>query len=512
MDKTRIPLLVAATLSLAACGGGGGGYNGFPVAVAPAPPPVSAPPPAPAPAPEEKRVQDTRTLFAPSPADAATTTFAALVADPADTAGINAATSRWQGVLGGALYRVEVPANWNGKLVMYAHGYRGEGNQLTVDNPGIRRYLIQNGYAWAASSYSKNFYDVRAGIEDTNALALAFNTIAAANNRTLAAPSKIYITGVSMGGHITAAAIEDEAFATENNKVKYNGAAPMCGVLGDTELFDYFAGAQVTAQAEAGVPKYPFINWTDISAQVVGTLFTAGFPTAPVTSTPGVGVKYQSIVKNLTGGDRPIAAVGFAYGGTFPIVMGTFGGDGTINGILNKSVIDTNRFVYTIDGDAAGSATLNSTVLKVTAVPDANRLRTDGLRWIPKTNGEFKIPVVTLHTLGDFYVPFSMEQVYQKRVAAKGNGNWLVQRAVRGASHCDFTTQEMAETFDAMIKWERDGTKPAGDDVVTPAVVAAPTYGCTYTRNTINVNDDTTASVAQLRGAIALSPGGVCPP
>src|ERR1700712_2705488 len=245
MDKTRISLLAAATLSLAACGGGGGGYNGFiPIAAAPAPAPVPAPPPppapAPAPAPEEKRVQDSRTSFAPSAADAAATTFTALVADPSDVAGVNAAPSRWQGVLGGALYRVEVPANWNGKLVMYAHGYRGEGNGLTVDNPQIRRYLIQNGYAWAASSYSKNFYDVRAGIEDTNALALGFTKIAAANNRTLAAPSKIYITGVSMGGHITAAAIEDEAFATANNKGKYNGAAPMCGVVGDTELFDYF--------------------------------------------------------------------------------------------------------------------------------------------------------------------------------------------------------------------------------------------------------------------------------
>jgi hypothetical protein len=42
-----------------------------------------------------------------------------------------------------------------------------------------------------------------------------------------------------------------------------------------------------------------------------------------------------------------------------------------------------------------------------------NRLRTDGLRWIPKANGEFRIPVVSIRTLGDLFVPFSMEQVYQ---------------------------------------------------------------------------------------------------
>src|SRR4051794_41099770 len=29
------------------------------------------------------------------------------------------------GVHNGAAYRVEVPSNWNGKLVMWAHGFRG---------------------------------------------------------------------------------------------------------------------------------------------------------------------------------------------------------------------------------------------------------------------------------------------------------------------------------------------------------------------------------------------------
>src|SRR5690606_12496878 len=122
----------------------------------------------------------------------------------------HAATRRWHGVLNGAGYRVEVPENWHGMLVMYAHGYRGEVPDLTVDNPPMRQYLLDNGYAWAASSYSSNFYDVRTGVEDTNALALAFNDIAEQNGRSLPEPDKIYITGVSMGGHIAGAAIERE--------------------------------------------------------------------------------------------------------------------------------------------------------------------------------------------------------------------------------------------------------------------------------------------------------------
>ena len=111
--------------------------------------------------------------------------------------------------------------------------------------------------------------------------------------------------------------------------------------------------------------------------------------------------------------------------------------------------------------------------------------------------------MVTIHTLGDLFVPFNMEQVYQKRVAAKGNSTWLVQRAIRGASHCDFTVAESEAAFDDMIKWERDGIKPLGDDVVTPAVVAASTYGCKFTKNTIGPDDS--ARTTLLRAGIAQS-------
>ena len=240
---------VLTLLALAACGGGGSVPN--------------------VPAPEETRPQDTR-VFIP----VVETTFTALSNSTVET-------DRWTGVLNGSAYRIEVPkTGWNGRLVMWAHGFRGTGPNLTVDNPIMRRYLLDNGYAWAASSYSKNYYDVRAGVEDTNTLALNFAAIAAAKGRPLATPSKIFITGVSMGGQITAAAIEAEAQTNANNKVKYAGAVPMCGVLGDTELFNYFAGYQVTAQQLAGVPMTSFPN-TDFATLVptIQSALWSSFPT-----------------------------------------------------------------------------------------------------------------------------------------------------------------------------------------------------------------------------------------
>jgi hypothetical protein len=94
------------------------------------------------------------------------------------------------------------------------------------------------------------------------------------------------------------------------------------------------------------------------------------------------------------------------------------------------------------------------------------------------------VPVLTLHTLGDLFVPFSMEQIYAQRVAANGRSDLLVQRAIRGVGHCDFAPAEFVQGFVDLVAWVEHGIKPEGDDVLTTAVVADPFYGCTFTTET----------------------------
>ena len=489
--SARLAALAGAML-LAGCGGSDS--------------PTAAPAPAPAPAPvaEEARPHDAR-VFTSLAADKYADYEASPAGKPSFKALTGAAgeTDRYTGTLDGAGYRLEVPKNWNGKLVVYAHGYAGQGATLAVSTPQLRRYWIDNGYAWAASSYSKNYYDVRAGVEDTNNLVLNFNKITADNGRTLAAPTKLYIVGHSMGGHITAAAIEDEASITANHKVKYQGAVPMCGVVGDTDLFNYFSAYQASAQALAGLPNYPLTSFADINALVRATHFST-FSSVPTAQ----GLKLREVVKNLTGGERPTFVEGYANTGLQNVVWGTFTGDVTIAGILTTGVGDTTRTVFQLDNSlvlSAEEASLNAMVQRVARpAADGNRLRTDGLRWIPKVNGEFKIPVVTIHTLGDLYVPFSMEQIYRNRTVAKGNGAWLVQRAIRAPSHCDFTVAEQVNAFRDMVSWVETGTKPAGDDVLTPATVANAAYGCTHTVNTGGADD--IASVVSTRTIMPTCP------
>jgi acetyl esterase/lipase len=481
---------VAGAVLLASCGGGGDD------------PPT-----------EETREQDSRT-FTVTAGAAALTTFAPLAAAAGDTLADMSTTSRWAGVLNGAAYNIEVPANWNGRLVMHAHGYVGvvlplatvsAANPTGVSPPAIRRHLINNGYAWAASSYSKNYYDVRAGVEDTNALALEFNRIANARSRPLPAPTKIFVTGHSMGGHIAAAAVEDETLRTVRNRVRYDGAVPMCGVTGDTELFDYFGGYQMAAQALAGMPRNSTARWADVSTMVRSLMWTT-FPTTGLGVPTAQGAKLREVVKNLTGGERPIFSIGYLHP-LQGIVWGTtFGGDGNINGILNRPGVDTNRFVYQLDNDPAltpEETTLNANITDMTAAPDANRLRIDGLRWIPKVNGEFQVPVVTIHTLGDMFVPFKQTQIYRERAVARGNGQWLVQRAIRAPSHCDFTVAEQVNAFTDMVSWVDTGIAPAGDDVLTPATVADPNYGCAHTTTpVVGVDSGGATGVIATRAAL----------
>lgn len=415
------------------------------------------------------RPQDGRTFTI----DEATLPFEALEGIESD---------RWTGVLDGAGYRIEVPTEWNGILVMYAHGYVGTGEALRVSTPPIREHLIEQGYAWAASSYSRNYYDVRAGVEDTNALALAFTEIAADNGRMLDEPVKRYLMGHSMGGHVTGAAIEKEAMETAANQVTYAAALPMCGVMGDLELFNYFAAYHLAAQHLAGTPvAMTPEDFMAVRMETQDALFTE-YPTM----TTAAGDQLKMIVQNLTGGARPLFDEGFAARTWQDAVWGTFGRDGTINGILELPVVDTRMVEYQLDDDPALSEEeekFNAEVARAEPAPEPNPLREDGVRWIPVIHGEIDIPVLSLHTLGDLFVPFHMQQIYRRRVDEMGNGEHLVQRAIRGSAHCGFSQAEQVAAFDALAAWEQDGVKPEGDDVLDPEVVSAADYGCRFTDN-----------------------------
>ena len=105
-------------------------------------------------------------------------------------------------------------------------------------------------------------------------------------------------------------------------------------------------------------------------------------------------------------------------------------------------VLDNTDVFYDTDlfpgpSNPTRGAQLNDYVVRVK--PDRMR---DAARRAPRPNstGKIKVPVLTMHNLGDLFVPFHMETEYRATVDAAGNGDLLVQRAIRGVGHCGFTT------------------------------------------------------------------------
>jgi hypothetical protein len=99
---------------------------------------------------------------------------------------------------------------------------------------------------------------------------------------------------------------------------------------------------------------------------------------------------------------------------------------------------------------------------------------------VPKILGHPEIPVLTLHGLGDLFVPFSMEQAYRQDVDHTNRGDLVVQRAIRSVNHCEFSSTEAGTAWDDLVAWVHTGNRPAGDDVLNPTAVADPTFGCQF--------------------------------
>jgi len=382
------------------------------------------------------------------------------------------------GVHSGAGYRIEVPDDWNGDLVIWAHGFReGGGLELTVDNHPARDFLVPAGYAWAASSYSRNDYDVTTGVQDSHALTKRFNGI-------VGNPDRVYFTGASMGGHITAVAIEQYPRT-------YDGALAICGVLGDFELFDYFMDFNVAAQQlGTGTSTFPVdplqyigITVPRIKANLEG--FPGGWPL--ILNTAGEHLK--SLTELRSGGERPNFDEAWFFWNVFPNFQsgpGNFLFDlGTTDGTLVRSpgvAVDNYDVVYQFDIDpllTPDEEEFNNSVFRIMADPQARN--PNGLAQVPVITGDIRVPILTMHNLGDLFVPVHNEIEYARRVADRGNSDLLVQRAIRGVNHCGFTGIELATALGDLFEWVETGVKPEGDDWLDPNVVAAPDFGCTFT-------------------------------
>jgi hypothetical protein len=396
----------------------------------------------------------------------------------------NAITTVHTGIADGSAFRIEVPEHWNHELVLWAHGFHGNGTTVWVDSPPLRSLLVGRGFAWAASSYQTNGYDVGHGVTDTHALIDLFGAAVGS------APRALYLTGASMGGHVTAVAIE-------HYRDTFAGAMPICGALGDTKLFDHYLDANVTAAA---------LTWTQIQfppTLQAGQAYAPGYVAAVLSELPRLGSgfltpnvrlselgrSWAAAVEQRSGGTRPGFDSAIAYWNArsfaplvnIPFLFGLYPGlsGGTI-GVAPGNVTSNQDTVYQLDAKrplTPAERQLNDQALRVAATAGPS----EDLTGIPAVHGDPGIPVLSLHDVGDLFVPFSMEQLYASRARQHDQADLFVSRAIRGNAHCGFTPAELERGFDDLVAWVRGGHRPPGDAILNRHEVAEPTFGCRFT-------------------------------
>jgi hypothetical protein len=410
----------------------------------------------------------------------------------------------WTGIApDGAAYRIEVPPNWNGTLVMFAHGFRGTGTVVWVDEPQLRQYFVDNGFAWAASSYALNGYDPGDGVVDTHDLLQAFPAVTGLHAQ------RAIMTGLSMGGEITTAEIE--AYQGQ-----FAGAMPYCGVLAGNDLFNYFLGANVTAAALTKTTiSYPTtLAAGQAYALAYNSAVQSELPALGITPNPATGGQtfttnltntgalWADTVEQLSGGTRPGFSSALDYWNSFgfaplthiPFLFGLYPGlNGGTLGFANGSVAGNEGTFYTFSDNPfvmlPQEIALNRGVLRVpvTATSSADPLTPAEL---PIIQGDPGIPVLSIHGIGDLFVPFSMDQRYDQLMIAHGEGNLFVGRAIREVTHCGYTSSELSAGFSALVKWIDTGVRPAGDSILDPRAVASPLFGCRFTDPTPGVHPE----------------------
>jgi pimeloyl-ACP methyl ester carboxylesterase len=348
-------------------------------------------------------------------------TVASLNGQPAPTSTVET------GSINGAAYRIEIPANWNKGLVMYAHGYTPVGTPApNPDNPrakAFREVFLSRGFAFAESAYSTQGWAVKEAIEDTEALRRHF---AVKHGK----PAEAYIIGHSMGGHITVATIE-------RYPEEYQGALPMCGPLGaaidffNNGVFDMLVTFEGLFPGTIGSPYQPAAD-------------TAGKVKAAIAAQPERALRYAHRFA------RPVEDL--------PLVLPFFQ---AIMGELKQRAggepFDNRNRIYVGFGD---DAALNRAVKRYAADPAAREY----VRQYFSPTGRTSDPVLTIQTTSDPLVLGSDVTAYEVSTALAGTSDFFVARFVEATGHCNFTPVQAGVAFDALLAWAREGKRPAAGE------------------------------------------------
>jgi pimeloyl-ACP methyl ester carboxylesterase len=340
----------------------------------------------------------------------------------------------------GSLYRLARPANWNGDLVIYAHGYVYPDQPVALPPEGdqfIGMFGAQ-GFAVAFSSYSENGSVVKDGAQRTHQLLGIFTS-------KFGKPNRVYLGGASMGGLI---AIK----LAETHPEAYVGVLAACAVAGGEQrnadyrahvrvLFDFFYPGVLPGTA-AFLP-----NGTDVGTQIIAPAIAAmtANPTpalwiALVSQTPAPFANGAELVESI------VTALASNAGDLTDVVL-----------TKGKPYFDNRSTVYSSAAlPAALLGAINGGVQRFDASPAA--LASLDHNYTP--SGSLQIPMLMLSNVRDPIVPGFNQASYLAVATANGASSLLVQRQVNTYGHCVFTPTEIGTAFTDLVLWVQYGITP----------------------------------------------------
>jgi len=318
------------------------------------------------------------------------------------------------GTLQGALYRIDIPAHWNGDLVMVMHGYQPVGApiktpMMAADATSI---FLKQGYAVAQSQYASQGWAVGDAIVDNERLRHFFI-------RTFARPTHTYIYGFSLGGLETVASIERYPHV-------YAGALVTCGVTVSTP--EFIARAVVT----------PLVAF---DALIPGVLPDIAAPSSPPFIPPAVFAKaLQAHPKEAAILEKRLQETPE----TLPTLSLYYMALRELERRAGGMPVDNRQTIYHGFGDdAAFNRRVHRYAGSAAAMAYAERNVT--------LTGHIDTPLVMQWNIFDQTVPARFHSVYPDQVRAAGKGELLTVLAPVGTGHCNFTETQTTAAFETLV-------------------------------------------------------------
>ncbi|SEC09480.1 DUF6351 family protein [Terriglobus roseus] len=357
--------------------------------------------------------------------------LAPLVTNQRITHPAEGATSE-HGDLGGVPYRIEIPAHWNGSLVVFYHGYSYVPFGPELDRPLTSQETPEynRGYAIAQSAYSRTGWALEQALPETDRLREYFV-------KQYGKPKQTFVTGGSMGGALTMVTMEQRPEV-------YDGALALCGRLGPTDppmqqrfsfraAFDYYFPGVMP-------PLVPTpADYMDSDANRAKV-------TAALKSDPAKARKIRNLMRLHNDEDvaHMISYIGF--------IIADYQQRAGGNPFDNRDLV----YNGTDPDDSASDNDLNDHVARYAADPVAHQYL---VRNVTPTGKVLK-PMLALTTTYDPLIPAATISSYPQMIAAAGFSQNFVQQYVKRDGHCTMSGEETGRAFDELVNWVNHGKQP----------------------------------------------------